>query len=198
MLLSMDSSPQPGYLLDTRGRYRILVRGALDAAWSDRLGGMAISAELVDGAPATTLIGDLADQSALVGVLNTLHDLGIPLVAVERIDAGADNRQAAPPAAGGAQLYQLREKLASVGNDFWIENSAGQRVYKVDGRALRIRETFKIKDLQSREAAEILGKPAGVRDTMDITRGGRTIASVKKAQLTPAARAFLCPRRRRR
>jgi hypothetical protein len=93
MLLSMDSSSQPGYLLDTPGRYRILVRGTLDASWSDRLGGLTVSAAcLADSTPATTLTGELVDQSALVGVVNALHDLGFPLMAVERVDAQAENR----------------------------------------------------------------------------------------------------------
>ena len=88
MLLSMDPHSHSGYLLDARDRYRILVLGTLDAGWSDRLGGMTISAtRLADGTTATTLIGNLADQSALVGVLNTLHDLGLSLVSVERIPA---------------------------------------------------------------------------------------------------------------
>jgi hypothetical protein len=48
------------------------------------LGGLAIATtHLADGAPATALIGELSDQSALVGVLNTLHDLGLPLVSME-------------------------------------------------------------------------------------------------------------------
>ncbi len=92
MLLTMDSPSQRGYVLDTRCRYRILVSGTLDASWSGRLGGMTVSAaQAADGAPATTLIGELADQSALVGVLNTLHDFGIPLVAIERIGAETGN-----------------------------------------------------------------------------------------------------------
>jgi hypothetical protein len=82
----MEPSSQAGYLLDARRRYRILIRGTLDADWSDRLGGMTISAaRLADGAAATVLTGDLADQSALVGVLNALHDFGWPLVSVECI-----------------------------------------------------------------------------------------------------------------
>lgn len=86
MLLSMGPSSKPGYLLDARCRYHILIRGTLDAGWSDRLGGMTISAvQEADGTPATALIGDLADQSALVGVLNSLHDLGLALVSVERV-----------------------------------------------------------------------------------------------------------------
>lgn len=84
----MDPHSQAGYLLDTPCRYRIFIRGTLDASWSDRLGGMTVSCDrLADSGPETTLIGELADQSALVGVLNTLHDLGLPLVSVERIGA---------------------------------------------------------------------------------------------------------------
>ena len=86
MLLSMDPSSEPGYLLDAHCQYRILIRGTLDASWSNRLGGMTLTAtQLADGAPATMLIGELADQSALLGVLNTLHDLGLPLVSVEPV-----------------------------------------------------------------------------------------------------------------
>jgi hypothetical protein len=92
MLLSMDPHSHPGYLLDARDRYRILILGTLDAGWSDRLGGMTISStRLADGTTATTLIGALADQSALVGVVNTLHDLGLSLVSVERIAGKADD-----------------------------------------------------------------------------------------------------------
>jgi len=36
----------------------------------------------------TTLTGRLLDQSALIGVLNSLHDLGCPIMSVEYIAAG--------------------------------------------------------------------------------------------------------------
>ena len=98
MLLSMNPSPsshEPGYLLDARCRFRILIQGTLDTGWSDRLGGMNIAgAPLTDGTAASSLIGELADQSALLGVLNTLHDLGLPLVSVERIGEKAKDRPA--------------------------------------------------------------------------------------------------------
>lgn len=97
MLLGMTPSAQAGYPLDAHCRYRILIRGTLNASWSDRLGGMTISvARLADGTPATTLIGELSDQSALVGVVNTLHDLGLPLVSVERVSDEAEHRWAPP------------------------------------------------------------------------------------------------------
>jgi hypothetical protein len=84
MLTSMDPS-SPTYLLDTPCRYRILTIGILAAGWSNRLGGMTISTtRLADGTTATTLIGELADRLRW-GVVNTLHDLGLALVSVERV-----------------------------------------------------------------------------------------------------------------
>lgn len=106
----------------------------------------------------------------------------------ERREERQDDRGGPP--GGGEHRYQMREKLASIGDDFWIENGAGQRVYKVDGRALRIRETFKIKDMQGNIVAEIQEKLLTVRDTMDISRGGQTIATVKKALVTPLRGRF--------
>ena len=35
--------------------------------------------------------------------------------------------------------YKMRLKIVAIGDDFWIEDSAGRRAYKVDGKALRAR-----------------------------------------------------------
>ena len=75
-------------------------------------------------------------------------------------------------------------------DDFWIENEAGQRIFKVDGKALRVRDTLKLKDMQGNVVAEIQEKVARVKDTMDIARGGKTIATVKKALVTPVRGRF--------
>ena len=65
--------------------YRIRVQGYLDQSWFDRLGGLTITTtEQEDEAPVTTLVGDLSDQAALLGVLNTLYDYyHAPLLSVE-------------------------------------------------------------------------------------------------------------------
>lgn len=106
-----------------------------------------------------------------------------------RDDAGGPGpRQGGGPA--GPNRYQMREKLASIGDDFWIEDGAGRRVFKVDGKALRVRDTLKIRDTAGREVAEIQEKLVTVRDTMDISRDGHTIATVKKALITPLRSRF--------
>ena len=38
--------------------------------------------------PVTTLLGELSDQAALAGVLNTLYELHLPVLTVERLSAG--------------------------------------------------------------------------------------------------------------
>jgi len=66
--------------------YEIIVQGKLDIGWSERLSGMTIT--LTGGKalpPTTTLRGNLVDQSALLGVLNTLHDLHYGVLLVEHI-----------------------------------------------------------------------------------------------------------------
>jgi uncharacterized protein YxjI len=104
--------------------------------------------------------------------------------------APAATPAAAPDAGGGAHRYKMTEKLASIGDDFWIENAAGQRAYKVDGKALRVRDNLKIRDMQGNEVAEIQEKIARVKDTMDIARNGQKIATVKKALVTPLRGRF--------
>ena len=51
----------------------------------------------------------------------------------------------------------------------------------MDGKALRIRQTFVLEDAQGNEAAKIQERKLSVRDKMAIERGGATAATVKKA-----------------
>ena len=60
----------------------------------------------------------------------------------------------------------------------------------MDGKALRVRDNLKIKDMQGNEVAEIQEKLVTVRDTMDIARNGQKIATVKKALVTPLRGRF--------
>jgi hypothetical protein len=63
--------------------YVILVGGALDPDWSERLGGMRIRVIDADRQATTELIGSVPDQSALLGILEMLHDLGMPVLSLE-------------------------------------------------------------------------------------------------------------------
>ncbi len=77
------------------GVYRIRVAGHLDARWADRFGGMRVAVATESGEPCAELVGYLADQAALYGVLNTLYDYHYPLLYVEYLGPAED-----VPAAG--------------------------------------------------------------------------------------------------
>lgn len=81
--------------------------------------------------------------------------------------------------------YKMRQHLLSLGEDFTIEDERGEPVYKVDGKLLRIRETFVIEDRQGNEVATIREKKIALRDSMKILRGGDTIATIRKAWISP-------------
>jgi uncharacterized protein YxjI len=84
------------------------------------------------------------------------------------------------------------EKLASIGDDFFIQNEQGQRVFKVDGKALRLRDTLMFRDLQGNEACKIQQRAARVKDSMEIEGpNGQQIAMVKKAMITPLRDRFV-------
>ena len=63
--------------------YQISVQGRIDPDWSDRLAGMALRVTTEDGCPpATTLDGELSDQAALLGILNSLYELHLTVLSV--------------------------------------------------------------------------------------------------------------------
>lgn len=90
----------------------------------------------------------------------------------------------------GATRYQMREKLFSVGDDFWIETESGERAFKVNGKALRVRSTFILESPSGEELVKIQEKKLRIRDTMEIERDGETVATIKKALITPLRDRF--------
>lgn len=88
-------------------------------------------------------------------------------------------------------VYQMRQEMFSIGDDFWIENGAGQRVFKVDGKALRVRKTLILEDTFGRELFKIQEAMLHVRDTMDIENQAGKIASVHKKLISPLREHFI-------
>jgi uncharacterized protein YxjI len=70
--------------------------------------------------------------------------------------------------------------LLSIGDDYWIESESGERAFKVDGKAVRVRDTFVLEDAAGREVAKIQERKLRVRDTMEIERASGN-ATVRKA-----------------
>lgn len=70
-------------------RYEIRVDGVLDDWWADWFDGLQVSSEGTQ----TAIGGQLADQSALHGVLAKIGDLGLCLISVRRLSPGENPGQ---------------------------------------------------------------------------------------------------------
>jgi len=82
--------------------------------------------------------------------------------------------------------YKIRQKMFSIGDDFWIENQDGKRVFKVDGKALRLRKTLIFEDMNGNKLCQIQERWLPIRETMAIDGpDGEQIAVVKKALIAP-------------
>ena len=85
-----------------------------------------------------------------------------------------------------ATRYQMRQRMLSIGDDYEIENERGERVFKLDGKALRIRKTIVFKDMDGRDLAKIQERMLHIKDSMEIEGAdGNRMAMVKKAMITP-------------
>jgi hypothetical protein len=77
-----DSSES--YSFDKPGKYRVCVEGYVNERWSDKLGGMKIKTRTHwDDRKVTTLVGEMVDQAALAGMLNSLYELHLTLLSVD-------------------------------------------------------------------------------------------------------------------
>ena len=80
----MQNSPYLKRLtLGKPASYIIKVQGFLDENWSDRLAGMRIKTNCRGDIEVTTLSGQVMDQAEILGVLNSLYELHLPLLLLE-------------------------------------------------------------------------------------------------------------------
>src|SRR4051794_16720737 len=76
-------------------RCEIRIKGHLDGRWAAWFDGLALIAER-DGT--TVLVGPLADQAALHGLLQKVRDIGLPLISVTCTDPGPAATSSPAPA----------------------------------------------------------------------------------------------------
>jgi hypothetical protein len=69
---------------DRPATYQISVQGRIDPNWAGLLAGMTLRLTTQEACPpVTTLEGELSDQAALLGVLNSLYELHLPVLLVQ-------------------------------------------------------------------------------------------------------------------
>ncbi|MFE2041513.1 LURP-one-related/scramblase family protein [Streptomyces sp. NPDC059477] len=80
--------------------------------------------------------------------------------------------------------FLVRERLLGFGDDYWIEDDRGNKAFLVDGKAMRLRETFELKDTQGQVLIDIRQKMFTLRDTMVIEREGEQLARIRRKRLS--------------
>jgi hypothetical protein len=90
-----QSEKKIGLSFTSSAEYRIRVKGFLDGSWTDRFCGMSITNDTDENqVPVVTLVGTAKDQCELLGVLNSLYEMHLPLLFLELLayDEGESNR----------------------------------------------------------------------------------------------------------
>ena len=102
-----------------------------------------------------------------------------------------DRRHARQDDRHGTRTYRMRQRLVAIGDDFWIEDEQGHRAYKIDGKAMRFRKTMLLEDAGGHALYKIQERKLRVHQTMEIEDAvGNTVATVKKALITPLRERF--------
>jgi len=97
-----------------------------------------------------------------------------------------EERRAARGDGPAITRYQMHQRMLSIGDDYVIENDRGERAYKLDGKALRLRKTILFEDMDGHELCKIQERALRVKDSMEIEDpGGHRMALVQKAMIEP-------------
>jgi len=76
--------------------------------------------------------------------------------------------------------YELKQRLLSWGDDFYIKDALGRDRYFVDGKVFSVGDQLSFQDLNRNELAFIKQKVFSWGPAYEISRGGDLVAVVKK------------------
>lgn len=87
--------------------------------------------------------------------------------------------------------YMIRERLFAIGDDYWVTDQEGEKTFWVDGKALRVRETFELRLPDGSVLAKIRRKLVSIHDDMKIEdAGGAVVATVRRKRLAAFRERF--------
>jgi uncharacterized protein YxjI len=102
----------------------------------------------------------------------------------------------AQPAAGpqtpaGVNRYIMRQRIFALGQDFFINNAAGQPAYKIDGKVRLVKESLKFRDMQGNLLYKLDEKVLRIRESFNILKpDGSLAAKVHNAIIDPLRERF--------
>ncbi|MFD5509399.1 LURP-one-related/scramblase family protein [Streptomyces sp. NPDC127051] len=80
--------------------------------------------------------------------------------------------------------YLVRDKMLTLGDDYWIEDENGRHAFLVDGKALRFRDTLELKDPDGQILITLREKLLRLRDAMTLERDERRLAVIRRKRLS--------------
>lgn len=96
-----------------------------------------------------------------------------------------------PQPPGGVNRYIMRQRIFALGQDFNINNAAGQPVFKIDGKVRLIKEALKFRDMQGNLLYKLDEKVLRIRESFNILRpDGQIAARVHNAIIDPLRERF--------
>jgi len=81
--------------------------------------------------------------------------------------------------------YQVRERLFSIKDDFWVTDQDGNQAFFVNAKMLSLRHTLELQDASGRTLAAIKHKLLTFTDAMEIEHDGQVVATVHKSVFSP-------------
>src|SRR3954454_7741379 len=87
--------------------------------------------------------------------------------------------------------YQVRESRLPIGDDYVVEHDPGGRLFVVDGRFLRVRESLTIRDTNGAEVFHIQGTLLDVKNLLTLSRDGVVVATVRKQTRESDPKAYV-------
>jgi uncharacterized protein YxjI len=95
------------------------------------------------------------------------------------------------PAARLGSRYRMVQRLATIRDDYYVQNERAVRAFRVDGKALRSRRSLIFRDMRGNELCKIQERMLHAKDSMAIEgpRGER-MALVNQALFTPLPERF--------
>ena len=83
--------------------------------------------------------------------------------------------------AAAGQSFVLNQQLMSIGGDLWIDDANGNHAFLVDGKALAIRRTLVLQNLNGQPLYQINQSLAHVRKTFEVKVGDQVVCTIEKA-----------------
>lgn len=105
--------------------------------------------------------------------------------------APAGGPAGAPQTPPGVNRYLMRQRIFAIGQDFNINNAAGQPVFQIQGKVRLVKESLKFRDMQGNLLYKLDEKVLRIRESFNILGpDDRVVAKVHNAIIDPLRERF--------